>query len=168
MTVLLTGAAGTIGSALRERLPDYGWQLRGFDRVRRAAAGSSATSRRPADLDAALDGVEAIVHLAGQPAEAPWPVIREANIEGTLQVFEAARRAGVRRVVYASSNHAVGFTPGARRAAGRPAAAAGHALRRQQGVRRGAGPLLRRPLRDAGGVPAHRHLRATARRMRGR
>jgi uronate dehydrogenase len=51
------------------------------------------------------------VHLAGQPSEAPWPVIREANIEGTFQVFEAARRAGVRRVVYASSNHAVGFTP---------------------------------------------------------
>src|SRR5207244_6175013 len=38
-------------------------------------------------------------------------VIRDANIEGTLQVFEAARRAGVRRIVYASSNHAVGFTP---------------------------------------------------------
>ena len=56
------------------------------------------------------------MHLAGQPTEAPWPVIREANIEGCYQLFEAARRAGVRRVVYASSNHAVGFTP-------RPAAA---------------------------------------------
>jgi uronate dehydrogenase len=64
-----------------------------------------------ADLDAALADVDAIVHLAGQPTEAPWTVIREANIEGTLQLFEAARRAGVPRIVYASSNHAVGFTP---------------------------------------------------------
>jgi uronate dehydrogenase len=48
--------------------------------------------------------------LAGQPTEAPWPVIRDANLEGTYQLFEAARRHGVRRVVYASSNHAVGFT----------------------------------------------------------
>ena len=52
------------------------------------------------------------MHLAGQPTEAPWPVIRDANIEGTLQVFEAARRNGVRRIVFASSNHAIGFTPG--------------------------------------------------------
>lgn len=108
--VLLTGSAGTIGTALRERLPALGWQLRGFDRS--PAPGSvvgDVTS--PAELDAAMTGVEAVVHLAGQPTEAPWPVIRDANIEGTVQVFEAARRAGVRRIVYASSNHAVGFTP---------------------------------------------------------
>jgi uronate dehydrogenase len=109
MTVLLTGAAGTIGSALRERLPGDGWQLRGFDRIA-TPGGVVGDITSPADLDAALDGVEAIVHLAGQPAEAPWPVIRETNIEGTLQVFEAARRAGVGRVVYASSNHAAGRT----------------------------------------------------------
>jgi uronate dehydrogenase len=110
MTVLLTGAAGTIGTALRERLPGLGWDVRGFDR-KPTPDGLVGDITAPADLDAALDGVEAIVHLAGQPTEAPWPVIREANIEGTFQVFEAARRAGVRRVVYASSNHAVGFTP---------------------------------------------------------
>jgi uronate dehydrogenase len=108
--VLLTGAAGTIGSALRERLPRFGWALRSLDREA-VPDGVVGDVTSPAALDAALAGVAAVVHLAGQPSEAPWPVIREANIEGTFQVFEAARRAGVRRVVYASSNHAVGFTP---------------------------------------------------------
>jgi uronate dehydrogenase len=110
MRLLLTGAAGSIGSALLDRLPGYGWELRAFDR-QPVADGVVGDITSPADLDSALDGVGAIVHLAGQANEAPWPVIRDANIEGTFQLFEAARRAGVRRVVYASSNHAVGFTP---------------------------------------------------------
>jgi uronate dehydrogenase len=129
MTVLLTGAAGAIGTALRERLPAAGWDVRSFDRVavdggivdrvaidggmvdRVAIDGIVGDVTEPADLDAAMAGVTAIVHLAGQPTEAPWPMIRDGNLEGTFQVFEAARRHGVRRVVYASSNHAVGFTP---------------------------------------------------------
>lgn len=110
MTVLLTGAAGSIGTALRERLPALGWDLRSFDREP-TPDGIVGDVTSPADLDAAMAGVAAVVHLAGQPTEAPWPVVRDANIEGTFQLFEAARRAGVRRVVYASSNHAVGFTP---------------------------------------------------------
>jgi uronate dehydrogenase len=109
-TVLLTGAAGRIGTALRERLPALGWRLRCFDRTP-LPGGITGDVCSPADLDAALAGVDAIVHLAGQPTEAPWPVIREANVEGTVQLFEAARRAGVGRVVFASSNHAAGFTP---------------------------------------------------------
>jgi uronate dehydrogenase len=108
--ILLTGAAGTIGTALLERLPTYGWQLRGFDR-RPTPGGVIGDITSAAELDAAMDGVTAVVHLAGRPTEVPWPLLREANIEGTLQLFEAARRAGVDRVVYASSNHAVGFTP---------------------------------------------------------
>jgi uronate dehydrogenase len=108
--VLLTGAAGSIGTALRDRLPGLGWDVRSFDRER-VPGGIGGDVTRAADLDAAMSGVDAIVHLAGQPTEAPWPVIRDANIEGAFQLFEAARRAGVRRVVYASSNHAVGFTP---------------------------------------------------------
>jgi uronate dehydrogenase len=105
MTVLVTGSSGTIGTALMQRLPGLGWEARPFDR----ANGQDITVA--ADLDAAAIGVDAIVHLAGQATEATWPVIRDANIEGTFQVFEAARRNGVRRIVYASSNHAVGFTP---------------------------------------------------------
>ena len=52
-----------------------------------------------------------MIHLGGIPGEAPWPQILEVNIDGTYKVFEAARRAGVGRVMYASSNHAVGFRP---------------------------------------------------------
>jgi uronate dehydrogenase len=109
-TLLLTGAAGNIGTSLQASLPEFGWTVRSFDR----SPGEGITTgdvTSPADLDAVVPGVDAIVHLAGQPVEAPWPVIRDANLEGTFQVFEAARRHGVPRIVYASSNHAVGFTP---------------------------------------------------------
>ncbi|MDQ2796676.1 MAG: NAD(P)-dependent oxidoreductase, partial [Actinomycetota bacterium] len=110
MTVLLTGAAGSIGTALRERLPALGWDLRSFDR-KHVPGGIVGDITNAATLDAALDGVTAIVHLAGVPTEAPWRQLREANVDGLVELFEAARRAGVERVVWASSNHAVGFTP---------------------------------------------------------
>jgi uronate dehydrogenase len=110
MNVLLTGAAGGIGGMLRERLPSYGLRLRLFDREP-LEGGVTGDIVDPTALDAALDGVDAVVHLAGRSKEAPWPDIREANVEGTFQLFETARRREVRRVVYASSNHAVGFTP---------------------------------------------------------
>jgi uronate dehydrogenase len=110
MTVLLTGAAGTIGTALRERLPGLGHELRGVDRS--PADGVTVTDvTDAAALDAVVAGCTAIVHLAGQPTEAPWEQIRHANLDGTYQVLEAARRHGVRRVLLASSNHAVGFEP---------------------------------------------------------
>lgn len=121
MTILLTGSSGRIGTSLRASLPTLGWHVRCLDRV---PSGLSAASAAPlgsdeivadlsdvAALDRAMAGVEAVVHLAGQPTEAPWPAVRDSNIEGMYQLFEAARRAGVPRIVYASSNHAVGFTP---------------------------------------------------------
>ena len=59
-----------------------------------------------------MQGVDAVVHLAGEPTEAKeWDAIREANIEGCYQTVEAARLAGVRRFVFASSNHAIGYHP---------------------------------------------------------
>lgn len=109
-TVLLTGAAGRIGSAMRARLPEHGWDVRAFDRVA-VPGGIVGDLTSAADLDAALAGADAVVHLAGQPTEAAWPTIRDANIDGLLQLFEAARRNGVTRMVWASSNHATGFTP---------------------------------------------------------
>ena len=66
------------------------------------------------DLDAmtaACGGVDAVIHLAAIADEAAWERIAAVNIEGTYVAFEAARRAGVPRVIYASSNHAVGFAP---------------------------------------------------------
>jgi len=66
-----------------------------------------------ADLDAILPafaGAEAVVHLAGSPdVETPWADVLRNNLIGVYNVFEAARRSGVRQVVFASSNHAVGM-----------------------------------------------------------
>ncbi len=66
---------------------------------------------KAAEIDGACAGVEGIIHLGGRSGEAPWEAILEANIVGCYNLFEAARKAGVKRVVFATSNHAVGFYP---------------------------------------------------------
>jgi len=110
--VLLTGAAGGVGGFLRRGLPALGWQLRCLDlRLPEHDDGLAWIAGDITDPDAlavAMEGVDALVHLAGIPGEAAFPALLHTNIDGSYQVFEAARRAGVRRVVYASSNHAVG------------------------------------------------------------
>ncbi|MEV6400423.1 NAD(P)-dependent oxidoreductase [Streptomyces sp. NPDC051907] len=111
--VLLTGAAGGIGTLMRGLLPAYGYELRLFDATPIEGV-SDAVTADLADTEAlreAVQGVDAIVHLAGISLEAPFEKIVRANIEGLHNLYEAARAQGVRRVVYASSNHAVGFTP---------------------------------------------------------
>ncbi|MGW2377706.1 NAD-dependent epimerase/dehydratase family protein [Kitasatospora sp. NPDC001683] len=110
--VLLTGAAGRIGSCLRELLPAYGYRLRCFDRLPVPGDPDAITAdlRDAGALAAAMDGVDAVVHMAGIPGEAPFADILAANIDGTYRLYDAARAAGVRRIVNASSNHAVGFT----------------------------------------------------------
>lgn len=60
-------------------------------------------------VERAVAGIEGIVHLGGMSVENDWPTILQSNIVGTYNLFEAARRQGVRRIVFASSNHAVGF-----------------------------------------------------------
>jgi uronate dehydrogenase len=114
--ILITGAAGRIGTYLRRGLPPLGWRLRLLDikQPDDLAAGEEAVIADITDTDAvaaAVRGVDAVVHLAGTTSEAPFADICRANIVGTQAVFDAARRAGVPRIVYASSNHAVGFTP---------------------------------------------------------
>jgi len=114
-TIVITGAAGRIGSMLRPRLAQPGRTLRLVDVVPLTAVdGEEFVEASVTDLDAltaACQGAAAVIHLAGIPDEAPWDRIAEVNIHGTYAAFEAARRAGVSRVVFASSNHAVGFTP---------------------------------------------------------
>ncbi len=114
--VLVTGAAGRIGTMLRGGLPERGWALRCLDVVPivETRPGEEHVVADVADLAAMVDatqGAEAVVHLAGVSGESTWPAISRANVEGTYAVLEAARRAGVQRVVLASSNHATGYTP---------------------------------------------------------
>lgn len=111
-TVLLTGAAGIIGGFLRQSLPEYGYTLRLLDAapIPDAPEAITADIRDTAAVEGALEGVDAVIHLAGISVEAPFEQILGANIEGTYRLYDAARRAGVRRIVYASSNHAVGYT----------------------------------------------------------
>ncbi|MGW1071845.1 NAD-dependent epimerase/dehydratase family protein [Streptomyces sp. NPDC002537] len=111
--ILLTGAAGNIGTMMRTRLPQYGHELRLFDRSPIPDEPDAVTAELHDDtaLRAALKGVDAVVHLAGISLEAPFEEILRANIEGTHRLYEAARAENVRRIVLASSNHAVGFTP---------------------------------------------------------
>ncbi len=111
--IVITGAAGRIGTMLRTRLAAPGRQLRLVDvKPVTATDGEEAIVASVTDLDAmvaACTGAEAVIHLGGIPAEAPWERILDVNINGTYAIFEAARIAGVSRVIFASSNHAVGF-----------------------------------------------------------
>jgi uronate dehydrogenase len=114
--VLITGAGGGIGSTLRETLRAVYPILRLSDRIPLAPArgGEEIDQTEISDMAAVermVDGVDGIVHLGANSGEAAWPVILQSNIVGPYNVFEAARRAGVRRIVMATSNHAVGFYP---------------------------------------------------------
>lgn len=112
--VLITGAAGRIGCALRTGLGGR-YDLRLTDRkpMEPLAAGEEAEVADLNDLDAmerVCTGMDAVIHLGGNPAvSTPWEEVLEANIKGTYSIYEAAKRAGVDRVVFASSNHATGF-----------------------------------------------------------
>jgi uronate dehydrogenase len=114
--VLVTGAAGRIGTVLRGGLPERGWAVRCLDVVPivDTRPGEEHVVADAADLAAMVDaaeGASAVVHLAGHSGESTWPVISRSHIESTYCTLEAARRAGIDRVVLASSNHATGFTP---------------------------------------------------------
>jgi uronate dehydrogenase len=113
--VLITGAAGGVGTLLRPRLAREGRLLRLIDVISiEPGHGEEAITADVTDEDAmagAMDGVDAVVHLGGHSLERPWAEILEININGTYVVLEAARRAGVRHIVLASSNHAVGYHP---------------------------------------------------------
>jgi uronate dehydrogenase len=118
--VLLTGAAGKVGSRLRKLLAPVYPELRLSDVVPPPdlAPGERFVAADLGVLDqveAAVEGVEGIVHLGGFSVEGPWETILQANIVGCHNLFEAARRKGVERVVFASTAHVVGFYPRHRR-----------------------------------------------------
>ncbi len=118
-TLLLTGAAGTLGRVLapallgvcdRLVLSDLPGPLHMLD-------APGAAESRPCDLaDAAavqhlLQGVQAVVHLGGVSFEVPFEPILQANIRGLFNLYEAARLNGTQRIVFASSNHVTGCYP---------------------------------------------------------
>ena len=81
------------------------------DTKARAGTFAKADISRMADAPRITKGVDAIVHLGGYSVGGPWENILQANIVGCYNVFEAARRNGVKRILFATSNHAVGFYP---------------------------------------------------------
>lgn len=116
MRILITGAAGHIGSVLAERLSSR-HQLRGLDLL--PVAGQSSypgdfvvgDCADPAVALAAVEGMDAVVHLAGIATEAMLPEILRGHVVATAALLDAMVQHDVRRMVYASSNHAVGMTP---------------------------------------------------------
>jgi nucleoside-diphosphate-sugar epimerase len=119
-TVLLTGAAGSVARQLLPGLVDYSLRLVDLVRPDTSAAGSPADAVADADVrigdvsdrsftDGVVKDVDTVVHLAANPsAPAPWADLARPNIEAVVSVMEAAQRADVRRVVLASSVHAMG------------------------------------------------------------
>ena len=114
--ILLTGASGDIGTRLRKLLkPIYPGLI--LSDVKTPSDLAPDETFIPADLSKfsevlnAVNGVEGIIHLGGFSVEGQWETILNANIIGAYNLYEAARQAGVKRIVFASSNHAVGFYP---------------------------------------------------------
>jgi uronate dehydrogenase len=112
--LLITGAAGGLGRELRRRFHGTVPHLRLSDiaEMAPARAGEEVIRCDLADgpaVEAICRGVDAIIHLGGISREAPWEQMLPASIAGAVNLWEGARKAGVERVLFASSNHAVGF-----------------------------------------------------------
>ncbi|VXC90955.1 Uronate dehydrogenase [Pseudomonas sp. 8Z] len=115
--LLLTGAAGGLGQVLREALQAHASIIRVSDISPMAPAAGEHEEVVTCDLAdkaavlALAKDVDAIVHLGGISTERAFEEILEANIRGTFHIYEAARKEGIKRVVFASSNHVTGFYP---------------------------------------------------------
>jgi uronate dehydrogenase len=114
--LLITGAAGNLGRELRSGLAPLASTVRLTDRSEMAPAADNEEVMQCelGDFDAVMkvvEGCDAIVHFGAAPVERPWEEILDSSIKGGYNVYEAARRHGIKRIVYASSIHAVGFVP---------------------------------------------------------
>ena len=112
--ILLTGAAGGLGKVLRQSLKDNCNHLRtsdisdygpahAWEEIVKADLGDDVVMN---DL---LKGVDAVVHMGGISLDGPFAPILKANILGAYNLYESARLNGVKRIIFASSNHVTGF-----------------------------------------------------------
>ena len=113
--LLITGANGSLGSVCRERLGHLADTIR---LSARKGLGDAAANEEivycdlgdKAAVEELVEGCDGIVHMGGQATEAPWETIRQANIDGMFHLYEAARKSSTNpRIIFASSNHAIGF-----------------------------------------------------------
>lgn len=112
--LLITGAAGGVGAMIRNRLGHLAQHVRLSDIADFEAEGEAAEVIQCdlGDADGVLDlvaGCDGIVHLGGVSVEDRFDRIRRANIDGVYNLYEAARRHNVKRILFASSNHVVGY-----------------------------------------------------------
>ena len=113
--LLITGAAGSLGAMCRERLTHLAETIVVSDRdgLGEAAAHEEIIYCDLGDkaaVEAMVEGCDGIVHLGGQPIEHTWEVVKNANIDGIFNLYEAERKSSVTpRILFASSNHAIGF-----------------------------------------------------------
>jgi uronate dehydrogenase len=112
--VLLTGASGALGRILARELGQAGWTLRLTDIAPFPDSLPPGAVFRGADLEDGVallrqaEGCGAILHLGGISVEQSFETVIGANLRGVFHIYEAARRERA-RVVFASSNHSIGF-----------------------------------------------------------
>ncbi|MFZ6673149.1 NAD-dependent epimerase/dehydratase family protein [Undibacterium sp. Xuan67W] len=112
--ILLTGAAGGLGKILRERVKDWAdiVRLSDISDLGTAAPGEEIVQCDLSDkaaVIAMMDGVDVVLHFGGISTESNFEAIMHANIQGTYNIYEAVHKANVKRVIFASSNHTVGY-----------------------------------------------------------
>jgi uronate dehydrogenase len=114
MKVVLTGAAGGVGTMSRPFLRQQIDQLVLSDIAEIGDVQAGETFVRAditdlADMERLLTGADGLIHLGGQSVEGDWDAVLNLNIIGLYNAYEAARRQGVKRIVFATTNHVVGF-----------------------------------------------------------
>ena len=112
--LLITGAAGGIGQEMRNRLSHMAEIIRVSDKAALGDAGANeeVMECNLADKDAVfklVEGCDGILHLGGISIEDSWTPIKDGNIDGIVNLYEAARLLGHPRIIFASTNHTVGF-----------------------------------------------------------
>lgn len=112
--LLITGAAGDLGSAMRQRLTHVAKILRLSDVADLGMAGPNeelmhCNLEDKDAVEALVEGCDGILHFGGRSIEDKWSVIKSANLDGVFNLYEAVRKNGKPRIIFASSNHAIGF-----------------------------------------------------------